>query len=211
MDETRPPQENAAFTYWTPRHFRSAKTPTPILAASRLHEDYLGIRSLDEEVSAIMEAPKGIVETPDGFDPDYEVISVDGRRTFVHLLTDDIGDAERSALLESANKALDKGVAYQVVGEPWVSQEPRRRNVRMVFSSRRTRVSPGDRVRILHHLDEQGKVQILDLAKCVAASTDAVECVLALVAEGSVMVEIDRTLAPETLCWRIGEPGNDED
>lgn len=211
MEETRQP-EASAFTYWTPRHFRSAKTPAPILAASRLHEDYLAIRSLDEDVASIAEAAKGIVETPAGFEPDYEVISRDGRRTFVHVLVEEASDASKAEALEASGKALEKGLAYQVVGEAWISQEPRRRNARMVFSSRRTRVSPGDRVRILHHLDEQGKVQILDLAKCVAASADAVECVLALVGEGSVMIELDRTLAPETLCWRSEEPdGEAED
>lgn len=205
MDESKT-DGAGAFTFWTPRYFRSAKTPSAILAASRMHEDYLSLKSLDEDVSSIAEAPAGIVETPPGCEPDYEVIDTGGRRTFVHVQVDPMDDSVKAALMDVASKALEKGVAYHVVGESWIGVEPRRRNARMVFASRRTKVSPGDRIRILHHLDEQGKVPIIDLAKAVAASTDAVECVLALVAEGSVMVEIDSTLAPETLCWRAGGP-----
>lgn len=209
MIETKP-EEAGAFTFWTPRHFRSAKTPSPILAASRMHEDYLSLKSLEEDVESISESPAGIVETPVGFEPDYEVIEKGGRRTFVHVLVDAISDAEKASLMDAVGRAQEKGVTFHVVGETWINVQPRLRNARMVFSSRRTKVSPSDRIRILHHLDEHGEVQILDLAKVVTANPEPIECVLALVAEGSVMVDIESTLAPETTCWRIGvEPAED--
>jgi len=192
-----------AFGFWTPRPFKSMKTPETVLAATRFHEDYLSIMSLDEGVRAIRVPRAGAVEAPLEHQPDFEVTNVDGSSYLVHLVTTDVDEAAKAALFDVVTAAGNRGISYRVVDEAWVGGEPRLRNARLVFGCRRTKVSPGDRVRILHFLNEQGASPLIEVAGAVASSPDAVECVLALVAEGNVMVDLNVTMGPEMPVWRL--------
>ena len=190
------------FGFWSSRPFKSAKTPAVIQAETRLHEDYLSVASLEEGVTEIRAAPPGLLGM--GASPDFEVTEEGGRSHLVFLMPSDAPPERREEVLAAIAAAGRKGFDCRVVEEADVMEEPRLRNVRLVFGCRRTRVSPGDRVRILHHLGEcSGRSTLIEVAKACAAQQDAVECVLALVVEGTVMVDVRRTMGPEMPVWRL--------
>ena len=199
-----------AFGFWSPRPFRSGKTPEPITAATRMHEDWLSLASLDPDVASITAArPEGQAADDGGPTPDFEVVDASGRSSSVLVVPHDMSDAEKGALLDLVTGAASKGKAVRVVDHHEVGEEPRLTNVRLVFGCRRVRVSPGDRVRILHHLSENGPSPVVEVARGVLNQAEAVECILALVCEGSVMLDLDGTFGPETQVWRAtreGEP-----
>jgi len=76
--------------------------------------------------------------------------------------------------------------------------EPRFTTVRLIQACRRTFVSAGDRVRILHHLDECGTARLVEAASVAQNAADGVAAVLALACEGLVSVDISRPILPET-------------
>lgn len=76
--------------------------------------------------------------------------------------------------------------------------EPRHSTLKLVLACRRTFVSAGDRVRILHHLEEAGISSLVAAAGVVRNGPDGVAAVLALAMEGLVALEIDRPILPET-------------
>lgn len=76
--------------------------------------------------------------------------------------------------------------------------EPRYTTLRLIMACKRTPVSAGDRVRILHHLDECGTMRLVDCASVVQNAQDGVAAVLALAVEGLVAVDINRPILPET-------------
>ena len=59
-------------------------------------------------------------------------------------------------------------------------------------------MTAGDRVRILHQLDENGAMRLVDCAGAAMNTTDGVAAVLALACEGLVAVDISRPILPET-------------
>ncbi len=201
------PQE-PVFGFWSSRPFKSGKTPAVIQAETRLHEDYLSITSLVESVGEIRVAPAGLLGA--GASPDFEVTEEGGRSHLVFLMPSDAPPERREEVLAAIASAGRKGLDCRVVEEDDVMEEPRLRNVRLIFGCRRTRVSPGDRVRILQHLSEQGRSALIDVAGVVGAQQEAVECVLALVVEGTVMVDVRRTLGPEMPVWRLRTPADVE-
>jgi hypothetical protein len=79
-----------------------------------------------------------------------------------------------------------------------IRAEPRYTTVRLVHECRRTPVSAGDRVRILHHLSETGTAPLIECAGVVQNTRDGVAAVLALAVEGLLTVDIDRPILPET-------------
>lgn len=190
-----------AFGFWSSRPFRSSKTPEVIQAETRLHEDWLCIASLDEGVAEIRVPPPGLLG--EGAEaPDFVVAEVGGGERLVFLLPTDADPGRREAVQAIAAASDRRGAPAQVVEEAEVLREPRLRNVRMVYACRRTKVSPTDRVQVLHHLTEVGRSNLLDASRCVR-SPDAAESVLALVTEGTVMVDVERTLGPEMPVWRV--------
>ena len=73
-----------------------------------------------------------------------------------------------------------------------IRAEPRFTTTRLIMACRRTPVSAGDRVRILHQLDEVGAMRLVDCASAVMNTQDGVAAVLALACEGLVAVDIGR-------------------
>jgi hypothetical protein len=70
-------------------------------------------------------------------------------------------------------------------------------------------VTAGDRVRILHQLDECGAMRLVDCAGTVMNTRDGVAAVLALACEGLVAVDINGMILPETQVRRRKAPYSD--
>jgi hypothetical protein len=79
-----------------------------------------------------------------------------------------------------------------------IRAEPRFTTMRLVTACRRSHVTAGDRVRILHQLDECGTMRLVDCAGMAMNAADGVAAVLALACEGLVAVDISRPILPET-------------
>ncbi len=206
MSEVEPePLAMPVFGSWASRPFKSAKTPEVIQAETRAHEDWLSIVSLEETVAEIRVAPPGAAG--EGAEAaDFLVTDATGSQRVVFLLPADADPSRRDAVLAAASNAGETPV--EVVEEAEIMREPRLRNVRMIYACRRTKVSPTDRVQVLHYLSEAGRSNLLDVSRCVR-SPEAAECVLALVTEGTVMVDVERTLGPEMPVWRVLTPADE--
>ena len=83
-----------------------------------------------------------------------------------------------------------------------IRAEPRYATLKLVLACRHTSVSAGDRVRVLHHLDECGSASLVECAGAVLNTQDGVAAVLALAVEGLVAVDINGPLLPETALRR---------
>jgi hypothetical protein len=70
-------------------------------------------------------------------------------------------------------------------------------------------VTAGDRVRILHQLDENGAMRLVDCASAVMNTVDGVAAVLALACEGLIAVDIGWPILPETQVRRRRLPYSD--
>jgi hypothetical protein len=70
-------------------------------------------------------------------------------------------------------------------------------------------VTAGDRVRILHQLDECGTMRLVDCAGGVMSTRDGVAAVLALACEGLIAVDVSRPILPETQVRRRKLPYSD--
>jgi len=205
-DAPDPPVADSVFGFWSSRPFKGAKTPAVLHAETRLHEDWLFIASLDEAVVSI--------HPPGGAAPahDFEVVGADNRRQLVFLVPQAADPARRSSVLSSVAAADKAGDECRVVEEAEVLREPRLRNARLVFGCRKVRVSPTDRLQILHHLGQHsGRSNLLETSECVRTTPEAAECVLALVTEGTVMVDVERTLGPEMPVWRVRTEADEDE
>ena len=79
-----------------------------------------------------------------------------------------------------------------------IRAEPRFTTMRLILACKRTPVTAGDRVRVLHQLDEMGAMRLVDCASAVMNTQDGVAAVLALACEGLIAVDISRPILPET-------------
>ncbi len=128
---------------------------------------------------------------------DFEIV-----RDGTTFLVDVIPDADlirhplRTALIGGA--VAEDGRPLVVETTSSIRAEPRYTTMRLVHECRRTPVSAGDRVRILHHLDETGTAPLIECAGVVQNTRDGVAAVLALAVEGLVTIDIDRPILPET-------------
>jgi hypothetical protein len=195
--------DDPVFGAWSAREFRGSKVPRGLVAATRSHEDYLIVTALDPEVVRIEPAPADAFEAGIPCPPDFLVVDQEGAETLVHVLTGENDEASKAALHDAYREAERQGLTYRVVEQSEICEEPRLRNARLVHACRRTRVGPGDRVRILHYLSESGESPLVEVSRVVSGSPDGVECVLALVVEGTVSVDLRRTLGPEMPVRRV--------
>jgi hypothetical protein len=163
--------------------------------------DFLAMAALDPEVEAVRAPAVAATFVVGPFElehvADFE-LTRDGETVLVDVAT----DAElarhplRTALVAGPVQATD-GRLFTVETARTLRAEPRFSTVRLIGSCRRVPVSAGDRVRILHHLDEAGTAPLVEVAGA-AQAFDGVAAVLALACEGLVTVEIDRPILPET-------------
>ena len=179
----RPPRTNAA--------------PT----RASLIVDYLAICELDPAVETLRApAPTAVFEVAEAeieHIADFEVVR-DGAATLVDVLTDaDLAHHPLRAALVGGATTTD-GRAFAVETPSSLRAEPRFTTVRLIQACRRTFVSAGDRVRILHHLDECGTARLVEAASVAQNAADGVAAVLALACEGLIAVDISRPILPET-------------
>ncbi|MGO4573743.1 hypothetical protein [Microvirga sp. 2TAF3] len=191
---------------------RGQKSPQAPVTRNGLVADFLAICELDPDVEALR-APAD----PARFDiggkdithiADFEIVR-DGASTLVDIVTDDdlMKHPLRAAAIHGSTSADGRPFSLETVSS--IRAEPRFTTVRLIMACKRTPVTAGDRVRILHQLDECGAMRLVDCASAVMNTADGVAAVLALACEGLVAVDIGRPILPETQVRRRRLPYSD--
>lgn len=174
--------------------------------------DFLAIGELDPEIEALR-APADSAEFDIGDGliehvADFEIVR-DGTPYLVDVLTDEdlAKHPMRAAALHGV--AAADGRLFTIETAASIRAEPRFTTVRLIMACKRTPVTAGDRVRILHQLDESGTMRLVDCASAVMNTADGVAAVLALACEGLIAVDISRPILPETQVRRRRLPFSD--
>lgn len=180
---------------------RAQKRASTPVTRNALIADFLAICELDPEIE-FLRAPAEPAEFEIGSDTiehiaDFEIVR-DGQSQLIDVLTDD--DLLTHPLRTAAIHGLTStdGRYFSIETASTVRAEPRMTTVRLIMACRRTPVTAGDRVRILHQLDEVGTMRLVDCAGGVMNTQDGVAAVLALACEGLIAVDISRPILPET-------------
>lgn len=191
---------------------RTQKRPAPPLTRNTLIADFLSICELDAEIESLR-APADAATFRIGEHElehiaDFEIVR-DGQPLLVDVLTDD--DLLTHPLRTAAIHGLhaEDGRHFTIETASTIRAEPRFTTVRLITACRRTPVTAGDRVRILHQLDEVGTMRLVDCAGAVMNTQDGVAAVLALACEGLIAVDISRPILPETQVRRRRLPYTD--
>jgi hypothetical protein len=139
---------------------------------------------------------------------DFEIVK-DGAAYLVDVVTDD--DLLQHPLRAAAIHGITSSDGRPFLIETAASSraEPRFTTMRLIMACKRTPVSAGDRVRVLHQLDEMGTMRLVDCASAVMNTQDGVAAVLALACEGLIAVDISRPILPETQVRRRRLPYTD--
>jgi hypothetical protein len=171
--------------------------------------DFLALCELDPDVEALR-APAPPAAFACGGETIAHVADFEVVRDGSACLVDIAADADlmhhplRAAALRGA-QALD-GRAFTIETAATIRAEPRFTAMRLILACKRTPVTAGDRVRILHQLDECGTMRLVDCAGAAMNSADGVAAVLALACEGLIAVDIGRPILPETQVRRRKVP-----
>ncbi|MET0531554.1 MAG: hypothetical protein ABW003_25025 [Microvirga sp.] len=191
---------------------RSRKRASTPVTRNALIADVLAICELDPEIESLR-APADPAEFEIGEKTvehiaDFEIVR-DGQSQLVDVLTDD--DLLTHPLRAAAIHGLTStdGRFFSIETAASIRAEPRMTTVRLIMACRRTPVTAGDRVRILHQLDEVGTMRLVDCAGGVMNTQDGVAAVLALACEGLIAVDINRPILPETQVRRRRLPFTD--
>ncbi len=191
---------------------RAAKRPSTPLTRNALIADYLALCELDAEVESLR-APADPAAFAVGNETiehvaDFEIVK-DGAAFLVDVVTDD--DLLRHPLRAAAIHGITStdGRPFVIETAASIRAEPRFTTMRLILACKRTPVSAGDRVRVLHQLDEMGAMRLVDCAGAVMNTQDGVAAVLALACEGLVAVDISRPILPETQVRRRRLPYTD--
>jgi hypothetical protein len=174
--------------------------------------DFLAICELDPEIESLRApaepAEFEIGDTTIEHIADFEIVR-DGQSQLIDVLTDDdlLTHPLRTAAIHGLTSTDGRYFSIETVGT--VRAEPRMTTVRLIMACRRTPVTAGDRVRILHQLDEVGTMRLVDCAGGVMNTQDGVAAVLALACEGLIAVDITRPILPETQVRRRRLPFTD--
>lgn len=185
--------------------------PAP-LTRNALVVDFLAICELDPDVESLR-APA----PPARFDiggellehvADFEVVR-DGTPTLVDIVTDAdlVQHPLRAALMEGGIAEDGRAFAFETAAS--IRAEPRFATVKVILGCKRTPVTAGDRVRVLHQLDECGTMRLVDCAGAATNAVDGVAAVLSLACEGLIAVDISRPILPETRVRRRKVPYGD--
>ncbi|WP_331327839.1 hypothetical protein [Methylobacterium fujisawaense] len=163
--------------------FRSHKTPAVIHYPQRWHRDVLLQLSLDPSVVSVRRGPVSDI-------PNALTLDLQTQAGIVRLI----------ALRDECQMTAQAEQAGLVpVHRSTFLREPRVGTARAVWAMRKHIVPPADRLRILDRLHADGRgLPIADLMVCVR-SGDAAEAVLAMACDGSVVLDIDGHLTPETI------------
>jgi hypothetical protein len=180
---------------------RTKKRPATPLTRNTLIADFLAICELDPEIESLC-APADPAEFQVGdrtieHIADFEIMR-DSQSFLVDVLADEdlLTHPLRTAAIHGL--AAEDGRHFSIETAASIRAEPRFTTVRLITACRRTVVTAGDRVRILHQLDEVGTMRLVDCAGAVMNTQDGVAAVLALACEGLIAVDISRPILPET-------------
>lgn len=191
---------------------RSQKRAASPVTRNALIADFLAICELDAEIETLR-APAAPATFTAGDQTiehiaDFEIVK-DGITYLVDVLTDDdlLTHPLRAAAIHGL--ASDDGRHFSIETVGSIRAEPRFTTVRLIMACKRTPVAAGDRVRVLHQLDEVGTMRLVDCAGGVLNTQDGVAAVLALACEGLVAVDIGRPILPETQVRRRRLPYTD--
>lgn len=191
---------------------RTKKRPATPLTRNALIADFLSLCELDHEIESLR-APADpaafqVDERNIEHIADFEIVR-DGQSFLVDILTDEdlLTHPLRTAAIHGL--AAQDGRHFSIETAASIRAEPRFSTVRLITACRRTPVTAGDRVRILHQLDEVGTMRLVDCAGAVMNTQDGVAAVLALACEGLVTVDIHRPILPETQVRRRRLPFTD--
>lgn len=178
------------------------RKPTPQVTRAALVADFLAVCELDGAVESLRACEEPVTfllgEEEIAHTPEFELI-----RDGASCLIDVVPEAElashplRTAFVAGGLEAED-GRLYVIETSSTIRAEPRFTTVKLILACRRTPVSAGDRVRILHHLDECSVAPLVECAGAAQNALDGVAAVLALACEGLVQVDINRPILPET-------------
>jgi hypothetical protein len=184
----------------------------PAITRNALIADFLAVCELDPEVESLRAPaePATFTVGDETFEhaADFEIV-----RGGVPYLVDVVADADlarhplRTATLTGAVAEDGRGFAVETAAS--IRAEPRFTTVRLILACKRTPVTAGDRVRILHQLDECGTMRLVDCAGGVMSTRDGVAAVLALACEGLIAVDVSRPILPETQVRRRKLPYSD--
>ena len=191
------------------RSARGGAAPT----RASLIADFLCICELDPAVESLR--PPGDLSVFRGRDrmiehrADFEIVR-GGVASLVDVASDaDLARHPLRAALAAGAVECESGRAFAIETAATIGAEPRFSTVRLIMACRRAPVTAGDRVRILHYLDECGTARLVDCAGAVQNSADGVAAVLALAVEGLIAVDISRPILPETPVRRRKLPYGD--
>jgi hypothetical protein len=174
--------------------------------------DFLTICELDPEVESLR-APADPAAFTIGDETvehiaDFEIVR-DGSSHLIDVMTDDdlLTHPLRAAAIHGLTSADGRPFGIETAAS--IRAEPRFTTVRLIMACKRTPVTAGDRVRVLHQLDEVGAMRLVDCASGVMNTQDGVAAVLALACEGLISVDISRPILPETQVRRRRLPYTD--
>ncbi|TNC13316.1 hypothetical protein FF100_10895 [Methylobacterium terricola] len=173
--------------------------PRPALVA-----DFLALATLDPAVERLRAAPAPVRLTLGDTTLEHAADFEQWRTDEPGLLIDVVAEADlgrhpfRTAYVAGEPVMAEDGRRFVIESAATLRAEPRISTVRLIMACRRTTVSAGDRVRILHHLDECGTGRLVECAAMAINAQDGVAAVLALAVEGLVAVDVSRPILPET-------------
>jgi hypothetical protein len=191
---------------------RAQKRPAAPVTRNALVADFLSICELDAEIETLRAsgpaATFALGEETVAHVADFEIVR-DGLVALVDVVNDDEiqNHPLRAAALQGI--ASEDGRLFTIETAASIRAEPRFTTVRLIKACKRTPVSAGDRVRVLHQLDEVGTMRLVDCAGGVLNTQDGVAAVLALACEGLIAVDISRPILPETQVRRRRLPYSD--
>jgi hypothetical protein len=106
--------------------------------------------------------------------------------------------------LEKLELALaDQGYCFVLVDPSSLRREPQWTNIKHVLAYRDYEISLSDRMRIFDYVDAFGHAEIRDCAAVCRSSDDAIGCVLALIADRSLTVDMAQPLSLTSLVSRL--------
>ncbi len=205
------PNPPPAEMWHNPRQFRSRKTRGRVLAATKLHEDFLALMTLDETILSI-QAGDTSFDLPSPFGthrPAYEVEDVDGQVRLCDVIMNSVLDNSAFSsgigrgLCDVVSKAAkEQDLVWDPVYEDDLRADPRNTNIQHVLGARGTHVPATDRIAILEYLKESQGASLVEAARLASAQVSGVSVLMSLVFENHVQFDFDRPLVPETMMRR---------
>jgi hypothetical protein len=186
--------------------FVSAKTAIPVVAGSRARIEALAQATLDPGVSRIEFVPTAVVSGVEVPLNGIVLVGTDGRRRLLDLPeARHVPDLDEEGLVLLAAERL--GLEILTLHAKDLNEDPKAANCRLVWACHDEHASAGDRVRILHHLEECGPSRLVDIASLVRSSADGVPAVLALACQDLLELDlVSAPLGPSTMVRKRRQP-----